>query len=45
MRGTNDDEVVPLARWARDEGYELRFIEWMPLDFQAPLGPRSARVS
>ena len=34
MRGENDDEVVPLARWARDEGYELRFIEWMPLDFQ-----------
>ena len=34
MRGTNDDEAVPLARWARDEGYELRFIEWMPLDFQ-----------
>jgi len=34
MRGLNDDEVVPLARWARDEGFELRFIEWMPLDFQ-----------
>src|SRR5262249_61680867 len=34
MRGFNDDEAVPLARWARDEGYELRFIEWMPLDFQ-----------
>ena len=34
MRGVNDDEVVPLARWARDEGYELRYIEWMPLDFQ-----------
>ncbi len=34
MRGVNDDEVVPLASWARDEGYELRFIEWMPLDFQ-----------
>ncbi len=34
MRGFNQDEVVPLARWARDEGYELRFIEWMPLDFQ-----------
>ena len=34
MRGVNDDEVVTLARWARDEGYELRFIEWMPLDFQ-----------
>ena len=34
MRGLNDDEVVPLARWARDEEFELRFIEWMPLDFQ-----------
>lgn len=32
MRGFNDDEIVPLARWARDEGFELRFIEWMPLD-------------
>jgi len=34
MRGVNDDEVVALAGWARDEGFELRFIEWMPLDFQ-----------
>ena len=34
MRGFNDNEAVPLARWARDEGYQLRFIEWMPLDFQ-----------
>jgi cyclic pyranopterin phosphate synthase len=34
MRGFNDDEAVALARWARDEDYELRFIEWMPLDFQ-----------
>ena len=34
MRGHNDDEIVPLARWARDEGFELRFIEWMPLDFE-----------
>lgn len=34
MRGFNEDEPVRLARWARDEGYELRFIEWMPLDFQ-----------
>lgn len=33
MRGFNEDEVVPLARWARERGYELRFIEWMPLDF------------
>jgi cyclic pyranopterin phosphate synthase len=34
MRGFNEDEVVPLARWARGQGFELRFIEWMPLDFQ-----------
>jgi len=34
MRDLNGDEAVPLARWARDEGFELRFIEWMPLDFQ-----------
>jgi cyclic pyranopterin phosphate synthase len=33
MRGFNDDEIVPLARWARDQGFELRYIEWMPLDF------------
>ena len=31
-RGTNDDEIVDLARWARDEHVELRFIEFMPLD-------------
>jgi cyclic pyranopterin phosphate synthase len=34
VRGFNDDEAVPLARWAREHDYELRFIEWMPLDFQ-----------
>jgi cyclic pyranopterin phosphate synthase len=33
MKDFNQDEVVPLARWAREQGYELRFIEWMPLDF------------
>ncbi|MEX0753745.1 MAG: GTP 3',8-cyclase MoaA [Actinomycetota bacterium] len=32
--GTNDDEVVPFARWARETGYEVRFIEYMPLDAQ-----------
>jgi cyclic pyranopterin phosphate synthase len=32
MRGHNDDEVVDFARLARDEGYEVRFIEFMPLD-------------
>ena len=33
MRGVNDDEAVDLATWARAEHLELRFIEWMPLDF------------
>jgi cyclic pyranopterin phosphate synthase len=32
--GTNDDEVVGFARWARATGYEVRFIEYMPLDAQ-----------
>ena len=30
--GTNDDEVVEFARWSRETGYEVRFIEYMPLD-------------
>jgi cyclic pyranopterin phosphate synthase len=32
MRGTNDDEVTDFARLAREKGYEVRFIEFMPLD-------------
>jgi cyclic pyranopterin phosphate synthase len=28
-RGLNEDSVVPMARWARDEGLILRFIEYM----------------
>jgi cyclic pyranopterin phosphate synthase len=32
--GTNDDELVDFARWARETGYEIRFIEYMPLDAQ-----------
>ena len=32
IAGTNDDEVVDFAAWARDTGYEVRFIEYMPLD-------------
>jgi cyclic pyranopterin phosphate synthase len=32
VRGTNDDEVVDFARLARETGYEVRFIEFMPLD-------------
>jgi cyclic pyranopterin phosphate synthase len=31
MRGVNDDEAEPLVERARDEGWELRFIEFMPL--------------
>ena len=34
MRGFNEDEAVRLAAWGRDQGYQVRFIEWMPLDFQ-----------
>jgi cyclic pyranopterin phosphate synthase len=34
MRDFNADEAVPLARWGRERGYQVRFIEWMPLDFQ-----------
>src|SRR5919201_4503673 len=30
--GTNEDEVVDFARFARETGYEVRFIEYMPLD-------------
>ena len=32
MKGKNDDEVVDFARLAREQGYEVRFIEFMPLD-------------
>ena len=34
MRGINDDEAPELLRFALDHGYELRFIEQMPLDAQ-----------
>lgn len=32
MRDVNDDEVVDLVRFAVERGYEMRFIEQMPLD-------------
>ena len=32
IRGITEDEVVPLARYAREQECELRFIEFMPLD-------------
>jgi GTP 3',8-cyclase len=32
LRGINDTEVVPLVDWAVSNGFEMRFIEDMPLD-------------
>jgi GTP 3',8-cyclase len=32
MRGFTEDEVLPFARFARENPYEVRFIEFMPLD-------------
>jgi cyclic pyranopterin phosphate synthase len=34
IRGVNDDEVVDLARFGREKGVGVRFIEFMPLDAQ-----------
>ncbi len=30
--GTNEGEVVDFARWSRETGHVVRFIEYMPLD-------------
>ena len=34
LRGHNDDEAATLLRWCMERGYQLRFIEQMPLDAQ-----------
>lgn len=34
LRGINDDQAPELLSWAVEHGYELRFIEQMPLDAQ-----------
>lgn len=34
LRGINDGQAPELLRWCMDQGYELRFIEQMPLDAQ-----------
>ncbi|MFE4514818.1 GTP 3',8-cyclase MoaA [Kitasatospora sp. NPDC056783] len=34
MRGVNDHEAADLLAWCLERGYELRFIEQMPLDAQ-----------
>jgi cyclic pyranopterin phosphate synthase len=32
VKGLTEPDIVPLARFGRDEGYEIRYIEFMPLD-------------
>ena len=32
IRGVNDDEIVDFARFGRERGVTMRFIEFMPLD-------------
>jgi cyclic pyranopterin phosphate synthase len=32
MRGLSEDELAPLAQFSREHNFELRFIEFMPLD-------------
>jgi cyclic pyranopterin phosphate synthase len=32
LRGFTEAEVIPFAEFARSHPYEVRFIEWMPLD-------------
>ena len=32
IRGYNDDEILDFASMAHDEGYNVRFIEYMPFD-------------
>ncbi|GAA2068921.1 GTP 3',8-cyclase MoaA [Aeromicrobium halocynthiae] len=34
LRGVNDHEAAELLHWSLEQGYELRFIEQMPLDAQ-----------
>ena len=34
LRGINDDQAPELLQWCMDRGYQLRFIEQMPLDAQ-----------
>ena len=36
MRGYNDDEIPDFLRWGREHGYQVRFIEFMPLNGDGP---------
>jgi cyclic pyranopterin phosphate synthase len=35
IRGITEPEIIPLVRFAREHAFELRFIEFMPLDAEA----------
>ena len=35
IRGFTEHDVVPLARYCREHGFELRFIEYMPIGAEA----------
>jgi GTP 3',8-cyclase len=39
IRGFTEEEVLPFARLARLAPYEVRFIEWMPLDADRTWSP------
>jgi cyclic pyranopterin phosphate synthase len=39
VRGFTEDEVLPFARFAREHPYEVRFIEFMPLDADRSWSP------
>jgi GTP 3',8-cyclase len=41
MRGFTEDEVLPFAEFARRHPYEVRFIEFMPLDADQAWSPDS----
>jgi GTP 3',8-cyclase len=34
VKGLTDEDIVPLARFGRERGIEVRYIEFMPLDAQ-----------
>jgi cyclic pyranopterin phosphate synthase len=35
IRGSTEEDVIPLARFAREHGFEMRFIEYMPIGANA----------
>lgn len=34
LKGITEDDILPMARYGRDRGIEIRWIEFMPLDSQ-----------